>query len=118
MLMDLFFAAAPVDKKRRVHFHAFMQEVHADIFRYRQLPDDDPEKKKGGDDPIRPAAKKIAASAWLLCFDDLQVSDVAAAMILGRLFATRSTRGGVVVARKSVAWGQRVSVRVDLGVRR
>src|SRR3546814_5807512 len=90
MLMDLFFAAAPVEKKRRVHFHAFMQEVHAEIFRYRQLPEDHPEKRKGGDDPIRPTAKKIAKAACLLCFDELQVSDVADAMILGRLFEKRS----------------------------
>src|SRR5690606_10034214 len=87
-----------VEKKRRVHFHAFMQEVHAEIFRYRQLPEDSPERKKGGDDPIRPTAKKIAQAAWLLCFDELQVTDVADAMILGRLFEKLFDRGVVIVA--------------------
>jgi cell division protein ZapE len=94
MLMDLFFAHAPVERKRRVHFHAFMQEVHAEIHRWRQLAPD----ARDGDDPIPPLAAKIADGAWLLCFDEFQVTDVADAMILGRLFEHLFERRVVVVA--------------------
>jgi len=92
MVMDLFFDTASVAHKRRVHFHAFMLEVHAYIHEWRQNP------KRKGDDPIEPLAQKIAEDAWLLCFDEFQVTDVADAMLLGRLFELLFSHGVVVVA--------------------
>ncbi|HVI53340.1 MAG TPA: cell division protein ZapE [Candidatus Sulfotelmatobacter sp.] len=91
MLMDLFFAAAPVDAKLRVHFHEFMRDVHASIHRWRQ------DKSRKESDPIPPLAREIARKSWLLCFDELQVSDIGDAMILGRLFDQLFSLGVVVV---------------------
>lgn len=91
MLMDMFFDAAPVKRKRRVHFHAFMQQVHVRLGEYRKF--------KGREaDPIPPVAAQVANEAVLFCFDEFQVNDITDAMILRRFFEALFASGVVVVA--------------------
>lgn len=103
MIMDIFFRSAPVARKRRVHFHAFMQEVHAALNKVRRT---EAEKTLSGrprgkdrsrDDLVQGVARGLAEDALLLCFDEIQVLDIADAMILGRLFQGFFEAGVVIV---------------------
>ena len=85
-LMDCFFDLVPYRRKRRVHFHAFMQAVQNDLRRFNH-----------GPDPLQKVADRIAAQTRLLCFDEFHVSDIADAMILGRLLEALFARGVIFV---------------------
>jgi cell division protein ZapE len=97
MLMDLFYESVDFEPKRRVHFHAFMQETHARLNEAR---------KSNAPDPLAPVIAQIAAEARLLCFDELFVTDIADALILGRLFAGLIEAGVVVVATSNALPGE------------
>ena len=100
MLMDKFFQHSSVVHKRRAHFHEFMAEVHERIYGYRQ---NLARGEIANGDVIALTAASIFDEAWLLCFDEFHVTDIADAMILGRLFARLFELGTVVVATSNVA---------------
>lgn len=98
-LMDLFFAAAPVAAKRRIHFHGFMDEVHEAIRAFRAGRKPGPGRR----DPVPEVARRVAGSLRLLCLDEFHVNDITNAMLLDRLFGTLFDQGLVLVATSNVA---------------
>src|SRR6266550_9049188 len=110
VLMDMFFESAPTARKRRVHFNQFMTETHQRIHEWRNLSQGEKSRRaefvrEAEDDPIAPVAKRILSEARLLCLDEFQVSDVADAMILGRLFEKLLGSGAVIVLTSNTAPG-------------
>ena len=99
ILMDMFYELCPIERKKRIHFHEFMTDVHARVHRYRQA------LKRGEvseEDPIPPVAKELAADIEVLCFDEFSVTDIADAMILGRLFTQLFSLQVLVIATSNV----------------
>ncbi|PKR88672.1 cell division protein ZapE [Pleomorphomonas diazotrophica] len=98
LLMDRFHAAAPVKRKRRQHFHAFMADMHEAIAAARRA-------MAAGDarDPVEIVAQTLAGDVQLLCFDEFSVTDIADAMLLGRLFSRLFDLGLTLVATSNIA---------------
>jgi cell division protein ZapE len=95
MLMELFFNSCTIESKEQIHFHVFMKEVHERLHNFREAAKAGKVSPKK--DPLAALARIIAKRAWLLCFDEMQITDIADAMILGRLFEVLFEEGVVIV---------------------
>lgn len=99
LLMDMFFEAAPITHKKRLHFHEFMDEIHQNIAKIRAISSEISDRR----DPVELVARPIIKNTQLLCFDEFHVSDITNAMLLGRLFERFFSAGMVVVATSNIA---------------
>ena len=97
-IMDLFFNSIPVKSKKRIHFHHFMHSVHSKINDWHRLNPMSAARQSSKGHVTALVARELMREAWLICFDEFQVTDVATAVLMRQLFAHMFRMGAVIVA--------------------